>query len=162
MTGPYETEREARAAAEAATGGEHGTAANFAILASAIEAAGIEMGTWDWRVVNWLAGWERSTVAVIAGLIARANHPAGSIALSPERAETVRLALDDAKWGRVGKGVGCPDCDAVEETSRAPDDLPACERHRPDVMRAERYDEMGRWLARAAGLPVDDEPEVPR
>jgi hypothetical protein len=80
-SGPFETDYEARASvghilsspAEAMTDG------NLRLLEGACQAADIELGRWDHRIVVWLAGWEPSTVAVIAGLIARA-YDAGAAA----------------------------------------------------------------------------------
>ena len=42
--------------------------------------AGIELGAWDRRIVEWLAGWDACTVLTVASLIARARAagPAGS------------------------------------------------------------------------------------
>jgi hypothetical protein len=39
----------------------------------------VELGAYDHAIVQWLAGWEPSTVAVMAGLISRA-HEAGKAA----------------------------------------------------------------------------------
>ncbi|MGW2508474.1 hypothetical protein ACWC0A_03385 [Streptomyces scopuliridis] len=45
-------------------------------LLAELEAAGVELGTYDLRIVDWLAGWDWSTVAVVASLIRRAaQHP---------------------------------------------------------------------------------------
>jgi hypothetical protein len=80
--GPFETECEAlnlpavRAAYAAITGPGTGTLECLAILEDALTAAGVELGAYDQRIVNWLAGWEAQTCAVIAGLITRA-HAAG-------------------------------------------------------------------------------------
>jgi hypothetical protein len=42
--------------------------------------AGIELGTWDRQIVEWLAGWDTCTALTVASLIARARAagPAGS------------------------------------------------------------------------------------
>jgi hypothetical protein len=73
--GPYETEREARVASLWATHGrEHQMsieAANLAQLAA--ELSVVELGAWDKRIIEWLAGYEPSTVTVICGLIRRAR-----------------------------------------------------------------------------------------
>ncbi|AXG79659.1 hypothetical protein [Streptomyces paludis] len=45
-----------------------------AALITALEAAGVELGTYDHRIVNWLAGSDWPTVAVITSLIHRAAH----------------------------------------------------------------------------------------
>jgi hypothetical protein len=35
--------------------------------------AGIELGAWDRRIAEWLAGWDASTVLTIASWIARSR-----------------------------------------------------------------------------------------
>jgi hypothetical protein len=35
--------------------------------------AGIELGSWDRQIVQWLAGWDTCTVLTVASLIARAR-----------------------------------------------------------------------------------------
>ncbi|MFF2065853.1 hypothetical protein ACFVWZ_29330 [Streptomyces sp. NPDC058200] len=46
-----------------------------AALLAELEAAGVELGTYDLRIVDWLAGWDWPTVATLASLIRRAAHP---------------------------------------------------------------------------------------
>ena len=58
MNGPYATSQEA---AQSAIDG--------------IETGLIETGLFDTEVLDWLAGWEPSTVTSIAGLIRRARQP---------------------------------------------------------------------------------------
>ena len=41
-------------------------------LEEACAAAGVELGAYDRSILEWLAGWEASTVQVIIGLITRA------------------------------------------------------------------------------------------
>jgi hypothetical protein len=73
MTGPFESEREAR---EAMRGQYEPTSeGNRQLLLNAVNAAGVALGAYDRRIVGWLAGWEPQTCAVIAGLIARAAEP---------------------------------------------------------------------------------------
>jgi cell division protein YceG involved in septum cleavage len=43
-----------------------------AILRDLLAAAGVELGAYDERIATWLAGWDWSTVAVIASWIQRA------------------------------------------------------------------------------------------
>ncbi len=45
---------------------------NAAMLTDACAAAGVELGAYDRRILRWLAGWEPTTCAVVAGIIARA------------------------------------------------------------------------------------------
>jgi hypothetical protein len=73
--GPFETEEQARAAAEAAAEPGMGpikAAGNRKLLGRVCEAAGVTMGRYDDRIVGWLSAWEPSTVAVVAGWVARA------------------------------------------------------------------------------------------
>jgi hypothetical protein len=79
MTGPFETEAEARAvpavrAAYDAARDRRGAmdAANLGMLLDAAEVAGITLGAYDRRIVGWLAGWEPQSCAVVAGLVTRA------------------------------------------------------------------------------------------
>jgi hypothetical protein len=77
MTGPFSTGREASEAGKAwPVGGQDGPAASLAMLMDACLGSGVQLGAWDARIVEWLAGFEPSTCAVIAGLICRA-HQAG-------------------------------------------------------------------------------------
>jgi hypothetical protein len=75
--GPFETEREARNTVRHITDSPPGTGAwghgNHRLLEDACRAAGVELGAYDHAILLWLAGWEPSTVAVVAGLIARAG-----------------------------------------------------------------------------------------
>ena len=81
INGPFETERQARAAAHEVVRPEAGwsilhESQNLIVLERACEAAGIELGVYDRRIMEWLTGFEDSACAVVAGLIARA-HAAG-------------------------------------------------------------------------------------
>ena len=46
---------------------------NRRMLAEACEAAGVELGAYDAKILDWLSQWEPQTCAVIAGLIGRAH-----------------------------------------------------------------------------------------
>ena len=75
--GPFETYRDAARAARAAVPPEEGwtvlsAAQNRQLLGRALEAAGVEMGRYDDRIAEWLAGFEDSACAVIAGWVTRA------------------------------------------------------------------------------------------
>ncbi len=50
--------------------------ANARKLLSACQAAGVEVGTYDQRIIDWLGGYEPQVVQVVVGLISRA-HAAG-------------------------------------------------------------------------------------
>jgi hypothetical protein len=80
MSGPYETERQAANAVRHIYGSPAGTGAwgdgNHRLIEDACTAAGVQLGAFDHRILVWMAGWEPSTCAVIAGLITRA-HAAG-------------------------------------------------------------------------------------
>jgi hypothetical protein len=82
MTGPFTTEREARQspaaravyeAFDADPGAGKMTAPNLRMLLDAVTSAGIHVGAYDVQILEWLAGWEPATCAVIAGLIRRAG-----------------------------------------------------------------------------------------
>jgi len=80
--GPFDTERQAldlpevKAAYASITGPGTGTLECVRILETALQAASVDLGAYDRRIVNWLGNWEAQTCAVIAGLIYRA-HAAG-------------------------------------------------------------------------------------
>lgn len=85
MAGPFETEWQVSAepavravceAFDADPGAGKMAPHNRRMLGRALEAAGVEMGRYDDRIVEWLSRWEPETVAVVAGWIARA-HAAG-------------------------------------------------------------------------------------
>jgi hypothetical protein len=82
IDGPFETDRDAHAAALAAGGPARpgwsilSEAQNRQLLADVCGRAGVVLGAYDERILSWLAGWEDATCAVIAGLISRA-HAAG-------------------------------------------------------------------------------------
>jgi hypothetical protein len=78
MTGPFATETEASAAAGALGGPpEPGWSIldeqqRLRMLTRACEAAGVELGAYDTRILEWLANWEDGICGVVAGLITRA------------------------------------------------------------------------------------------
>ncbi|MFF0014565.1 hypothetical protein [Streptomyces sp. NPDC005374] len=47
-------------------------AAQRAALLAELDSAGVELGTYDRLIVDWIAGWDYPTVATIASLIRRA------------------------------------------------------------------------------------------
>jgi len=78
--GPYEDDRQAaetvREAYAAVHIGPPSTLAQFNRdrLAAASEAAGVQLGAYDRRIIEWLAGWEPEVVAVVVGLVLRAGR----------------------------------------------------------------------------------------
>ena len=81
MTGPLETEADARAlpAVAAILNGAPAafTAGNMAMMSDALADAGVKIGAYDARVLlGWLPRWEPQMVAAVAGAIRRA-HEAG-------------------------------------------------------------------------------------
>jgi hypothetical protein len=81
MTGPFETEREARElpavqvvyeAFDADPGAGKMAPHTRRMLDETCAAAGVDLGAYDRRILAWLSGWEPSTVAVVCGLISRA------------------------------------------------------------------------------------------
>ena len=116
MTGPFETEQQARQlpavqAVYAAFRADPGVGRmvltildpcspqTHEMLLSACAAAGVELGAYDRHILAWLAGWEPQTVAVIAGLISRA-HEAGRAAVAEDtrRLGTIRGVLGRFDW----------------------------------------------------------------
>ena len=78
MSGPFESERQAREAAASASPGLDGLRladGNATMLLDALNAAGVQLREYDRQIIGWLAGHEPSTCAVIAGLITRAAEP---------------------------------------------------------------------------------------
>jgi hypothetical protein len=81
--GPFQTELEARNATRHIYESPPGTGAwgngNHKLLEDACRSAGITLGAFDHGILLWLAGFEPSTCAVIAGLIARASRDASHL-----------------------------------------------------------------------------------
>jgi len=79
MTG-YETERQASkefrsvydALPRPPAAGEV-TRINAQLLSRACTDAHVELGSYDRKILQWLAGWEPGTVGVVIGLVARAH-----------------------------------------------------------------------------------------
>lgn len=92
--GPWETEAEIRDA----TGqrdwepGEHGWRNETALL-TALTDAGVELGAYDQRILEWLAGWEPQTVAVVASWVMRANSV--DVEAAPVRRATYTCVYKD-------------------------------------------------------------------
>jgi hypothetical protein len=146
VLGPFETEREARAAAHALMPPVEGrsilsAAQNRQLLGRACESAGVTMGRYDDRIVGWLAGWEDATCAVIAGLISRANR-AGVVFTTGQEA-VIAQALDDAEQYRRRRAADwCGDCETAPEG--------ACEKHLEDLDQADAYRDLAARLAGGA------------
>ncbi|MGW3412438.1 hypothetical protein [Streptomyces sp. NPDC000888] len=45
-----------------------------ALLLAELTNAGVELGTYDHRIIDWLAGWDYPTVATVASLLRRTAH----------------------------------------------------------------------------------------
>lgn len=87
--GPFETEQQARqlpavgqvyAAFRADPGAGKMAPHNQRMLLDALAAAGVYLGAYDHRIVEWLAGWEPQTVAVVCGWVQRAGQAGGQAA----------------------------------------------------------------------------------
>jgi hypothetical protein len=118
MSRPFATERDARAASLWATHGrEHGMSIESANLSDlAAELSGVQLGAYDKRIIDWLAGWEPSTVTVICGLIKRARAAGaaarhGGYDLASGDVAVVLDALDVAADYRRDTAEMCGDCD---------------------------------------------------
>jgi hypothetical protein len=57
---------------DAAPGGFVPEAERLAVLADVL--GGIELGVWDRRILQWMAGWDTCTVLTVASWIARARE----------------------------------------------------------------------------------------
>jgi hypothetical protein len=118
VTGPYETQRQAADTVRHITGSrvESWTDGCHRLIEDACTAAGVQLDAYDHRVLLWLAGWEPSTCAVIAGLIRRAHlagkaSTASSVPLDPGQLGTLLRALADAAAHRTGRAdARCEDC----------------------------------------------------
>lgn len=89
--GPFESERQAGsspaaravyAAFDADPGPGKMKPHNLAVLTRACEAAGVELGAYDERILAGVANWEPATCVVIAGIIRRAREAGESAALT--------------------------------------------------------------------------------
>lgn len=140
--GPFETEQEAlgspavraiygamRASSRRGVMAEQG----HRLLEEACEAAGVEVGAYDHKIIVWLAGFEPQASAVITGLITRARPSA-----LPDAADmdTIRQALADAVAYRALTAL-CAGCSATPE---------GCADHRGDAERAAAYETALRHL----------------
>jgi hypothetical protein len=111
-----------------------GIAISFGCQHGACATVGVVTGAWDQRILLWLAGFEDSSCAVIAGLITRA-HVAGLAAghLSPGDLAAVLDALDVAADYKRDRAACCGDCDA-------PPDGGSCTTCEWQIARADGYD----------------------
>jgi hypothetical protein len=106
--GPFATERQARDAARqvydafAADPGPGKMAApNLALLTDAVNVAGVRLGEYDRRILDWLAAsWEPTTCVVIAGLITRAADQAPARQVLDEAI----TAYGESLSGETGEG----------------------------------------------------------
>lgn len=76
MPGPYATEREAIADARDVLDlppSSEWDRASAAKVRAACVAAGVELGDYDERIIDWLSRWEPQVVQVVIGLISRAG-----------------------------------------------------------------------------------------
>lgn len=92
--GPFETEAQARQLPavravfdgmhEASRRGVPGTGCRE-LLAAACAGAGVELGAYDRRILDWLAGYEPQACAVIAGIVTRAaRQPVPAAPAAPD------------------------------------------------------------------------------
>jgi hypothetical protein len=88
--------------------------------------------------MTWLADWEPSTCAVVAGAIIRAHE---GVTLSPDQLQIVLDALRDARDHYVRKMIGCAACDDAERAGQR-----ACARHLADDDMADKYTGLGELL----------------
>ena len=119
MNGPYETSREAydaarvlrEAVADADPGAGPMTRAVIAARSTArtqyvrgvLEVCGVELGAYDRRIAEWVAGWDLETIQAITGWIERA-YAAGRTTAHEESAGPAAGAgpLEGVACGRCG------------------------------------------------------------
>jgi hypothetical protein len=92
--GPFETEQQARQlpavravydAFDRDPGVGKMAGPNQRMLLDALAAAGVYLGAFDHRIVEWLAGWEPQTVAMVCGWVQRAGQAAARAGQLPAR-----------------------------------------------------------------------------
>lgn len=153
MTGPYDTEQEARAGAHRVVAREPGRSiltpgGNHELLARALADAGVELGDYDRRILSWMAGWSDAVCAVVAGWIARAarerkerpSAPVSPLMLTPRDRRSVLAAIAEAAEAREARASAW--CDQCREAAAG-----MCDEHADDIDQAEAY----RALARRIG-----------
>jgi hypothetical protein len=108
VSGPFETEDQARElpavrAVYEAFRADPGTGRMApdcrSILDAACQAAGVDVGAYDDRILTWLSQWEPQMCAVIAGLITRAFEAGlGDVSEDTLRLDTIRGVLGRFDW----------------------------------------------------------------
>ncbi len=156
MSGPFETEAQARAlpavqavyrSFERDPGPGKMAPHTRRLLGRALEAAAVDMGRHDDRIAEWLSQWEPQTVAVIAEWVTRANaagKAAADAALTSNQTTTVADALEvAAEYRRYRASLTCEAC-AASPTEVCPD-------HEADLDRADEYGALARQITEAEG-----------
>lgn len=147
--GPFETERQASqtpavravyAEFRADPGPGRMDAPNARMITAACDAAGVELGAYDRRIIAWLAGFEPQTCAVVAGMVTRA---AVGLTLASAQLAVLGDALADAIEYRQPSG-SCADCDSHPAA--------LCEPHAGDLDQADAYAALARQLGLEEGL----------
>jgi hypothetical protein len=90
--GPFETEDQARMTSAVRAvyeaydhGSGPGDLSGAPMILAACEAAGVSLGAYDRRQIDWMGNWEPSTCAVFAGLIIRAHEVGKAAAAAGDR-----------------------------------------------------------------------------
>lgn len=120
MNGPYETSGEAYAAArvlrQAVADADPGSGpmtrdviaaratARTRYVRGVLEVCGVQLGAYDKRIAEWVAGWDIDTIQTIAAWVERA-HAAGRDALREEIADlNARIAKLEGELGTQKDG----------------------------------------------------------
>lgn len=163
MTGPYETQQQVRElpavraiydAMYASRRHAPGIELAYRLLDEACEAASVKVGTYDHRVLTWLASSEPKVCAVVADMISRA-HQAGTavtgehpVTLTAAQAAAVRRALADAEvYRRQRAAAWCADCESSPAGS--------CTDHVDDLDAADAYRDLASGLAPVGAEPLE-------
>jgi integrase len=97
LNGPFETEREARAAAHEVVRPEYGwsilsKSQNRFVLEQVCERAGVELGVYDRQILEWLSGRDRAARLFLGGRGRQGGGPAGADGLREEQLTAFLLA----------------------------------------------------------------------
>ena len=118
------------------------------MLTEACRDTGVELGPTMPEFLDWIAGFEDSTCAVIVGLIHRARQagiaasPAAVVLDAAQLGTVLGTLADAAEYRRKEAGQWCADCAASPPE--------ACEEHLDELDAAQIYDELARRLGEAA------------
>jgi hypothetical protein len=136
VSGPYETEREASAAARHILDSPPGAwqDGSLRLLEGACGAAGVKPGAYDHRILVWLTRFQPQVCAVIAGLITRGSREGGTLLNAGDEATVLDALAVAGEYRRYRASLTCEAC------ATHPAEL--CDEHQADLDGAEAYDDL--------------------